>query len=423
MINGIYTKETFKDLPEDFRIGAVASDGMWYSLPKWRKYARVSEEKLQAWVDEALASGLVVQAPGGARSYRFPLTSIKKWYRDNNLDLNVQLMNFLYPPRIWDNKSEVEGFLEAPLRDIGTLAFACERPEADVITEALRGLARVREVSPGSFKAYCLDPRLAKTVALKALQKEGMDVGMRANVSIRRRELVDFTPEFARGLIEFYRRFGRTLLKRSMETIKIFLPDTEDQDAQILMWVLEAIEKCDESRSVPFSAYLNGAIMMRPYDLPNNELGKDLSAFQRTRAKALTALAQGKDRSEITHDELAEAMGYEKHLFEALEERHRFWLSAKHATSLTWTEGNEEKAGFSLTTRERRSPLAAEEDLTLASKISTGIIVAALESECFDDAFTLMDQIDASELDVARIRSSSPAFIQALGSHLGIEGL
>ena len=80
-----------------------------------------------------------------------------------------------------------------------------------------------------------------------------MEPGATRNIYSRNeskhREIVDFTPEFARGLVLFYKRFGRSFVKKDMETIQIFIPDPEDQESQITIWVMTAIEKFDESAS------------------------------------------------------------------------------------------------------------------------------------------------------------------------------
>ena len=57
-----FTKDTLKNEPVDFRIGAIISDGMWYSLPKWRKLARVTEREINEWIDEHLADGSLLQS-------------------------------------------------------------------------------------------------------------------------------------------------------------------------------------------------------------------------------------------------------------------------------------------------------------------------------------------------------------------------
>lgn len=423
MIHAKYSMEEFKKQPETFRIEAVISDGMWYSLPKWRKIAKVSEAAINEWIKEHLANGMLLQSETGAQSYRFPLTSIKKWYSDNDLYLGDQLIDFLFPPRIWGGKTETEGFLDAPLREISIVSFSCSSSVAEEVTEKLRGIARVRETEPNHYKAYCLDAASAKEIVVEAFRgREEQHIGkIYSRAVAKRRELVDFPDEFSHGLVVFYKNFGKTLVKPAMETIRIFLSEAEDQDTQIVMWVIAAIEKFDESTSVPFSGYLNSVLNRWPYDLPYTHLGKELSNFQRQRAKALDALKKKTKKTEFTHAEIAEAMKADRAWFDNLEEKHRMWLSAKSATTLTWAENSEEKGGVSVLTEVARPPVPPT-DIALANRLSLALVQTAIVTENFDDAFSLMSQIDASDINLAKIREVSEEFIQALGAELGIVG-
>lgn len=418
-----FTKDTLKNEPADFRIGAIISDGMWYSLPKWRKLARVTESEINEWIDEHLADGSLVQSATGAKSYRFPLSSISDWYDKHNLDVNGQLVDFVFPPRIWDNMTETEGFLSAPLREIGIVSFSASANSANEVINALRGVARVREFEPGRYKAYCLNASYAREIIEDELRKLNEDSGKKiySRSEAKRREMSDFTTEFANGLVMFYKEFGKTLVKKEMETIKIFLPDPEDQESQILMWVLMAIEKFDESTSVPFSGYLNSVLRRWPYDLPSTHLGKDLSSFQRQRSKALVSLKEKFGEKNFSNVDLADEMGLEQSKFNDLEEKHRVWTRTQNATTLTWEENSDEK----ITNSNMSGGVSASSvatDINLANKLSFSVIQAALNTNQYNDAFSIISQIDISEINMGKIRSVSETFIQELGYLIGVEG-
>lgn len=424
MANSTYTKDTFKNLSTEFKIGAIISDGMWYSLPKWRKMAKVTEEEINEYVERNMANGMLVQSPTGAKSFRFPLESIEKWYDDNGIRLGSQLIDFLFPPRIWDNRTEAEGFLEAPLREIGIVSYSATTEVSAEVAEALRGVAKVREAEPGRYKAYCLNAAYTKDIIESVLDKHPVTSTHKtySRSEAKRRELADFSSEFARGLVMFYKVFGRSLVKKEMETIRIYLPDTEDQESQITLWVLTAIEKFDESSSVPFSGYLNSVLKRWPYDLPATHLGKDLSAFQRQRSRAIEALKLrvGEDRN-FTNVELAGAMELDQTAFNDLEEKHRVWTKSRTATTLNWDESADEKMVKSNLSGEYGSVTTAS-DILLANKMSIAVIQAAINTELYDDAFSIITQIDSSELNLTKIKEVSEPFIQELGFVLGLEG-
>lgn len=416
----LYTKNTLKNEPVDFRIGAVVSDGMWYSLTKWRKIARVTEEEITEWIDEKLADGTLIQSPTGAKSYRFPLKSILSWYAENDIELGTQLIDSIFPPRIWDEMTETEGFMNAPLRELGIVSFSGNTAIARGVSEALRGVAKVREVEPGRYKAYCLSASYVKSIIEEELKKHdttGLNRKTYSRSEAKRREIADFTPEFAYGLIMFYKTFAKTLVKKEMETIQIFLPDAEDQESQITLWVLTAIEKFDESTAVPFSGYLNSVLKRWPYDLPMTHLGKDLNNFQKKRAKAVERLREqhGTEKN-FTNVELAEAMEMEQHHFNDLEEKHKVWTKSRKPASLTWDENSDEKMP-EIAKSENMNSI----NVALANKISSAIIDTACSTGLYDDAYSLISQIDASEINMAKIDSVSERFIQELGANFGME--
>lgn len=427
-MSALFTKTTLKNQPVDFRIGAVVSDGMWYSLTKWRKIAKVSEEEINEWIERHLADGTLIQADTGARSYRFPLSSIKAWYKKYDLPIGVQLIDSIFPPRIWDGMTETEGFMNAPLREIGIVSFSGNKVIADEVSKRLRGIAKVREFEPGRYKAYCLHAITVKKIIEETLNDmendpkfatmlKGVNRKTYSRSEAKRREMVDFTEPFANDLVMFYKVFARSLVKKEMETIQIFLPDPEDQDSQITLWVLTAIEKFDQSTAVPFSGYLNSVLKRWPYDLPSMHLGKDLSQFQRQRSKAVDRLKEkyGEEKN-FTNIELAEAMEMDQYLFNDLEEKHKVWTKSRKPSSLTWDENSDEKVPDMKADAPSNST-----NVALAHKLSAAVIETACSTGLFEDAYSVLSQIDVSELNMAKLDTVSEIFIQELGASFGVE--
>jgi len=418
MSKALYTRKTFYTQPTDFRIGAIVSDGMWYSLPKWRKLARCEEDELQEWIARHTASGDLEQSATGAKSYRFLLPAIRKWYHEHGYSLeNDQLIDFLFPPRIWDNQTENDGFLAAPLRTVSIVSFTADSKTASAVQEGLRGVARVREVSPGKYKAYGLEPSHINAGINEVAKELGQTIKTYTRSEASRRELVDFTPAFANSLVLFYRQFGHTLVKPMMDTIRIFIPDPEDQESQIVIWVLTAIEKFDESSSVPFSGYLNSVLRRWPYDLPAMYLGKELSAFQRERSRALKALAEEAGGKTIPNEKIAETLGLKLYDFLELEEKHRAWVRSQTATTLAWDENADEKSVESNLSGDLTAG-AGDTDVELANRISIAVIQAALETQDFASSYFLISQIDTAELDLGNIRTLSAPFVAALAKNI-----
>lgn len=414
----LFTRKTFYTQPVEFRIGAIVSDGMWYSLPKWRKLAKCTEAEINEWVERNLANGRLIQAKTGAKSYRLSLPVLREWYAENNIEQETQIIDFLFPPRIWDERTEVEGFLEAPLRTISIVSFnVTDNEVANRIIEGLRGYARVREVEAGQYKAYGLDAGVIKSIIDENAQ--GHPIKTYARSEAKRRELIDFTPKFANGLVSFYSQFGKALVKPIMNTIRIFLPDPEDQNSQVTMWVIAAIEKFDETSAVPFSGYLNSVLHRWPYDLPSDHLGKDLSNFQRERAKVIKELdaEAGDTRVTHSHEVIAKRMGLATNVFLEFEEKHQIWIKTQMASTLTWDETSEEKQVTSNLSG-NFTGASVDTDVALANKISYAAINAALESKRFSDAYFVISQVDTPELNLDQLRNLPADFVKALTLHL-----
>lgn len=420
----LFTRKSFREQSPTFRIEAIISDGMWYSVPKWRNLAKVTEEELRDWIDEALADGRLVQSKTGAKSYRLPLHEIYAWYDKHDLEVEDQLLDFLFPPRIWDGQTEVEGFLNAPLREIGVVSFSVESKYLTKITDALRGIARVREFEPGKYKAYSLSSTLVRDIVrdiIKDAPSSQVEHRVSPRSSAKRRELVDFSPTFADGMVEFYKNFAKSLVKSKMDTIRIYLPDPQDQESQIIIWVLTAIEKFNEASAVPFSGYFNSSLQYWPYDLPAMHLGKELSSFQRARSKAITALQkeQSEEVENFTNREIADVIGMDIIKYNHLEERHRVWMRTRSATTLNWDESTDEKQ-IEVNLSGELAGESADTDIDLAHRMSVAILNTALKTGKFENSFWLINQVDAPEVSIDDIQNVDPVFIEELGYNMGL---
>lgn len=423
MFQALYTKKTISDMPTLFRIESIASDGMWYSLSKWQKLAKVTEEELEEYVATALASGRIVQSPTGTRSFRMPVDSVRAFYAENNLDIETtQLFDFAFPPRIWNGKTEPEGFLESPVREIGVVSFVVDRITAQAVEDNLRGVAKVREVEPGKYKAYGLNSAYIKERVIEAVEE---NCGMSApNTKVysrkisKRREMSDFDPAFSRELVNFYKEFGKSLVKQSAKTISIFIPSPEEQDAQVLMWILEAIEKFDESASVPFPGYLDTVLRRWPYNLPGQFLGKELSQFQKDRARAIESLKNlhGGDIV-FSHQAIATEMGVTYTHFIDLEEKHKAWIGTKNAEPLIREDRNEEKTGSNTESMTMQASTASSSS-AMSNRITIAAVRAAMNTGQFDDCIALSGQIDSGEIVPETISSLSNVFVEDFSQQL-----
>ena len=420
----LFTKETFKLQPIEFRIGAIFSDGMWYTKEKIEKYTKASYDEITEWIDQAVKDGVVIPASDGSKSYRMSYDSLVKWMKENRIEMGSQIISDIFPSRVWDKKTETEGFIDAPLRELGVVSFQASPEALKVIQERLKGIAKIRSQEiPGKYKAFCLSSTYIAPIIKSTLAELGEGKAKTyARAITMRRELVDFSTAFSHGIIDFYSKFGKTLVRKEMDTIKIFLPEPEDQDSQIMTWVIDAIEKFNQDAPVPFSGYLHSVLSKRPYDLPVIYLGKELAEFQKNRSRKIKEMRkqQGKpDDHVVSNEEVARAMGLPIIEFKDLEEQHKMWVETRKNTPLTWDESSEEKMVESSI---YGGPVFSHEsDDILASNISHAIIKTALMTSRYDEAIKMIKQMGTSDIDMNSIRTISPEFIESLGRHMGVD--
>lgn len=424
--NARFDKNSFKEQSPDFRISAIISDGMWLSQPKWRKLALVTEDELQEWIERKLANNEILQAKTGAKSYRMSHEQIVDWYEKNGFEIGEQILSHIFPVRIWDGMTETEGFLSAPLRELSMVTFHSDRKDVvDKIRTKLSGVGRMRETSPGVYKVYALSASYVKERIEPILREAyGKQTKLYSKNKSHRRELKDFPPHFSYQLIEFYQNFARSLVRGASETISIFIDEKEDQHSQLTMWVISAIEKFDEQLAVPFSGYLDTVLNRWVYDLPDEALGKELSHFQRQKSKAIRKLEKarigGEHNREFSNAEIAEIMNIDKGKYFELESRNKLWSRLKSSASLTWDETSEEKRAEKIIKTETIQ--REDNDILLASQMSSAVVTAALNTGDYESAFSLITQIDSDDMDTTRLNNLSADFIKEFGSQMGLVG-
>lgn len=410
-------RKEFKQLPLQQRIEVIVSDGMFLTVEKWAKLAYTTESDILDYIKKALKDGTIIQSVTGAQSYRMPLESMKKWYKENRLKFGDQILTYVFPARVWDGMTEVDGFDLAPRREVGTVTFKANQDSAKLITESLRGLALVKEVDTSEYRAFGLSASFLRNHILELVaQNPEITVkgGIRLRGSAMRRELVDFPPVFTNHLIEFYRIFATSMVKPAKETIDIYLPEYSDKEGQILMWVFDAIEKFDEKASVPFSGYIESILKHRPYDLPIKFLGEDLAFFQNERSRTRKALfKEGVENP--SNEVLAERMRLPLRKFLEFDEKYRVWLKARNATTLTWDETNADKLALNSVYSDTKR---GGHDDDLASRISKASVEAMVELEDWASGFAMISQIGQDSLDFTRLEGLSSEFVETLGKRL-----
>lgn len=419
MENKRKVKEKFNAMSDEFRIEAVIHDGNWYDFAKWKKVAKVKNEALEEWIEKN--KDILIESELG--SYRVGYDEIIKWYKKNDIDLEDSLVPSNFPPKLWGKTTETDVFLNAPRRRVGTVSFvAKDREILNKCTNILKGIAKIMPDDDGRYKAHGLSSTHIKNLLSKGLSESDFNsLELKTRSVIMQRELIDLPQDWLEKALDFYvNTFAPTVLRSSMSTISIYLPDRHDIHSQTMIWVISAVKKFDENASVPFSGYLSNVLRYWPYDLPDEYLGKELSKFQRDRKKAIDqAESEGLSvDGNIPIEVIAEIMEMPLKQYIELNNQHETWLAEKNSTTLTWEDSSNEKKG----TLVGESKTNTKGNTVELAKMSMATVKSAVDTKDWDSAYELIFQIDSSEIDPNVSSRLSREFVQKFAEYLNTLG-
>ena len=406
-------RKEFNARSPKWRIESVIHDGSWYDIPKWAKVAKVDEDDIREWIKNN-GNNLIKSR---LNSYRTKYEDIINWYEKEGIDIEQSIVPSNFPPKVWTGKTETEIFIEAPRRRVGTVNFEVETEDIlEKVSTILRGVGRVSPEGGSRYRAYGLSAIHMRNLLSKGLTfEEFKSLDLRIRSILLQRELVDLPDEWLKEALPFYSKiFAPGILRPSMSTIEIYLPDRADRQSQIMIWIILAIKKFNEEASVPFSGYLSNVLRYWPYDLPDEFLGKELAKFQREKKKAIESiLPENGEKGKIPVEELAELMEISLEEFLSLNEEHENWLAELNATTLTWEDSANEKKGELLGTSEQLKP-----NIELMSRISMAVVKSAVDTKEWNSAYLIIKHLDTPEIDEELKTKLSSEFISKFAEHL-----
>jgi hypothetical protein len=161
---------------------------------------------------------------------------------------------------------------------------------------------------------YRVDGDAGQAATLAALVKnwcavhEHRTVGLRAESGVRRRAPRDLPPQFLADLCRHYGPVSLKRLQRNMSTIRLHIPDNDDVVQQVSEWVLKAVAQYDETKGVPFGAFLATQLSKWVHDLGRAAFGRTATDTENKQQKAISSFVTEHQRRP-TERELAELLG------------------------------------------------------------------------------------------------------------------
>lgn len=289
------------------------ADGQWHSMSKVIKnnnkhLSHLSEEdKLATLTDfftDMKEEGHILL--GNNESQRFTLDSLIEWRESRNLPTEKNITS----PRFFGGVLEDDGWDKAPLRLYDVIHF---RATGEVTQESIQELIGVKgHVTKDVDGLYRIMTIYGNDLYVELKQwseDNGYDVfGARLDKGTYRREINELPPQYFNDLCEFYGKFAHTLLRKNLSSIKKHIPDEDDRQQQIYLWIIDAVQRYNHDTCIPFAAYLSKSLNSWVHDLGRKIYGRSVSDIE-LKLSRLTQAFEKQHSREPSYKEIAEIWG------------------------------------------------------------------------------------------------------------------
>lgn len=291
------------------------ADGQWHPIYKIKKNidtigknsTKVSKEALLPTLTKLADEGLLLQ--GSNESFRFKSDELRIW-RDTSSTLNTQ--DKKYQPRWFGGILEDDGWLIADLKTYDLIHFRADssltKQEIMSLTGEKNSAVQIDE--DGLFRVFTTNgPEVYDLIKdSQNIKPEWKVSGVRLEKDLKRRNLEELPKHFVSDLCEYYGVFAKVLLHSHMSSITKHLPEPDDIQQQIYIWILDAIQRYDASTSIPFGAYLATALKKWVFNLNRKSFGRSVADAELKHSRAIAEFKLKHNR-EPKPEELAEVLG------------------------------------------------------------------------------------------------------------------
>lgn len=288
------------------------ADGQWHPSTKiWSRFGdeaklldpKVSKKQMLTMLDELVEKEVLLN--GANQSYRFVTRELELW---RLLSPTLDLTSLKDTPRYFGGILEDDGWQRAPLRECHLVHFKASRKlsKAELSTLVSEPMNMINLNEDGLYKIYSRDKETTynRVKELKLEFPEYEISGIRLEANLRRRSLDELHQRYLSELCRHYGQFAKVLLRGQMSSIKKHLPEDDDAQQQIYLWVIEAVKRYDDSTSIPFAAYLGTSIKKWVYDLNRKSYGRSIADKELKHSRAINEFRATEERNP-TAEELA----------------------------------------------------------------------------------------------------------------------
>lgn len=367
--NPIWNTAEFKKLPLEFRVGAIISDGQWYTADKIRSLCGEREPvTVRPILDEMCRDGEVNMHENG-ESFCMDLQQMKAWRDRNHMPLEAQTISRIVAPRIFGSPSkrrytENEFFAQAPLHQLGTVTFYLE--DASMLDDLKREfgwMGKFKMEEGGRCKLMCLSAPVARAKIIQYDADHGGTILARScnsyNVGLQR-ELCELDQDALTDIIEYYVAFAPILVPQLKKTFSTYMSNGSTGDVKaegnsvICQWIIGSIQKYKETGPYPFSVLVQQVIPRLMYEYSSNQIGVDVNKFQVNKNRAIKMLnaENGLTDPQTYYSADTVRMKMMENGFKLSRREYRdydaaldSWRKTTWATDLAWDDGEQKSVG------------------------------------------------------------------------------
>lgn len=286
------------------------ADGQWHPSTKiWTRFnedaklvdPKVTRNDMLKALDELVGKDVLLS--GSNQSYRFIAKELEMWrLLSPTLDRASQQLT----PRYFGGILEDDGWKNAPLRECHLVHFkASERLAKSVLSKLVsEPMDMINLNEDGLYKIYSYNKTKTynRVKELKEQFPEYGISGIRLEANLRRRNLNELPSRYLSDMCKHYGQFAKVLLRGQISSIKKHLPEEDDAQQQIYLWVIEAIKRYDDSTSIPFAAYLGTNIKKWVYDLNRKAYGRSIADKELKHSRAINEFRAREERNPTTEE-------------------------------------------------------------------------------------------------------------------------
>lgn len=361
--------------PIETKVLDEMSDGQWHPINKVTK--KCAEKKVftvanvKTTVDDLAERGYILV--GQNSSYRLPEKYVRQWRNSRGLSMETKDS---HSPRFFGGILEDDGWVTAPLTKYELLNFrANSHITSRMIQEQIGDMGEASQVEDGLFRILSKegDEVYALLKEWNRFEPNVGITGLRLTYNTYRRDTRALPGDFISDLCEFYGRFSYVLLRTNMSSIKKHLPENDDVQQQIYIWIMDAVARYDDSTCIPFAAYLHSCLQRWVHNLNRKSHGRAAADNELKHSRAISTF-EAQNGRKPSLSELADILG------EPVEKVSKDSVSIKMVSNLRST--------MTLDSEDFNIPLVASETAEFSVEthlertlISAALISAALEQD------------------------------------------